>query len=115
MFFAFNNPAEALCEKILGSKEAITHPRITYIDLCAGPMALMGSTGMQTATIEFLLLGRALEDAFAVAAGIGAVNGEDPADTFEGLLNDLFGKRGGQEAYVLSWNLRSTSIQKAVL
>ncbi len=94
VFFAFNNPAEVLCEKILRSKEAITHPRITPIDLCTGPMALTGSTRMQAATIELLVLGRALEDAFAGAAGIGAVNGEDPADTFEGLLNGLFGKRG---------------------
>ena len=61
VFFAFNNPAPVLVERVERSRQVIEEPRITKLDLATGPMAIAGSTRMQATTIELLVLGGALE------------------------------------------------------
>ncbi len=87
-FLAFNNPAELLREKIERSRIAITDPRITFLDLCTGPMAIAGSTRMQATTTELLILGWALQEAFNACVGNSGRKG-NPAELFEKLLDGL--------------------------
>jgi N-acetylmuramic acid 6-phosphate etherase len=91
VFFVFNNPAEILCEKIERSRSAIQHPGIVPIELCTGPMAVAGSTRMQATTIQLLVLGHALETAFAEVVADGKCPGPsaDPCVDFAFLLDSL--------------------------
>ncbi len=61
VFLLFNNPADILCAHIERSRQAITDPRITVLDLYCGPMAIAGSTRMQATTSEQLVAEAALE------------------------------------------------------
>lgn len=61
VFLLFNNPADILCAHIERSRQAITDPRITVLDLYCGPMAIAGSTRMQATTSEQLVAQAALE------------------------------------------------------
>ena len=61
VYFVYNNPDEALCEKIIRSREVIEDPRIEKINLTSGPMAIMGSTRMQATTIELCVMVTILE------------------------------------------------------
>ena len=63
VFFVFNNPAPVLAATVARSREVLEDARITSIDLATGPMALAGSTRMQAATAELLVVGAALETA----------------------------------------------------
>jgi len=89
VFLVFNNPAELLSERIERSREAITDPRITVIDLCTGPMAIAGSTRMQAVTSELLVLGYALQKTFNSYSG---ADDRNPVETFIQLLDDLVGE-----------------------
>ena len=60
-FLLFNNPAEILKEHLARSREAITNPMVTVLDLACGPMALAGSTRMQATTSEQLIASSALD------------------------------------------------------
>ncbi len=61
VFFVFNNPAPLLAATVERSREVLEDPRITPLDLAAGPMAIAGSTRMQATTAELLVIGTALE------------------------------------------------------
>ncbi len=63
VFFVFNNPADLLCEHVERSREVIKEERITCLDLTTGPMAITGSTRMQAASSELLVVGAAMETA----------------------------------------------------
>lgn len=60
-FLLFNNPADLLAERLERSRQAITDPRVTVLDLFCGPMAIAGSTRMQATTSEQLIAGSMLE------------------------------------------------------
>ncbi|NBC29572.1 MAG: sugar phosphate isomerase [Spirochaetes bacterium] len=64
VFFVFNNPRELLVKNVERSRQIIEDEGVTDIDLFAGPMALSGSTRMQATTVEMLVVGIALEEAF---------------------------------------------------
>lgn len=86
-FLMFNNPAELLCERLVRCREVITHPAVTVLDLCCGPMAIAGSTRMQATTSEQLVGGALLEMILA-----RLVTGEEPIDfaaEFERVLDHL--------------------------
>jgi len=61
VFFVYNNPTELLRTYVQRSREIIDHPHIRKLDLTTGPMAITGSTRMQAATAELLVVGSALE------------------------------------------------------
>jgi len=69
VFFLFNNPASILCKSIERSKKMIEHPDITSLDLFSGSMSLTGSTRMQATTLEMLVAGAAMEEAFLLTEG----------------------------------------------
>jgi N-acetylmuramic acid 6-phosphate etherase len=92
-FFVFNNPAEVLSAHIQRSREVITDPQITVLDLTTGPMAVTGSTRMQATTAELLITGTALELALTAlwptAQPPAPVDLTDPAGMLAELLKDL--------------------------
>lgn len=69
VFMLFNNPKDLLVRKFERSKEVLTHPGITPIELTTGPMGLTGSTRMQATTIGMLIVGIAMEEAFMIIRG----------------------------------------------
>lgn len=92
-FFVFNNPADILAAHVERSREVISDPAITVLDLTTGPMAVTGSTRMQATTAELLVVGTALEQALipllppqCPGAGVAPV---DAAARFADLLDDL--------------------------
>lgn len=86
-FLLFNNPAEILKEHLARSREAITNPMVTVLDLACGPMALAGSTRMQATTSEQLIASAALDAILHNLEGDGAT--VDYAAGFEDLLNKV--------------------------
>ncbi|MCP4412340.1 MAG: sugar phosphate isomerase [Gammaproteobacteria bacterium] len=91
VFFLFNNPASILCKSIERSKKVIEHPDITCLDLFSGSMALTGSTRMQATTLEMLVVGAAMEEAFLHAEGQQTTTGFrlQQANHFALLLSQL--------------------------
>ncbi|MBE6393211.1 MAG: sugar phosphate isomerase [Lentisphaerae bacterium] len=85
-FLLFNNPADILAEKLERSRNAITDPRVTVLDLTCGPMALAGSTRMQATTSEQLIAGSMLE---TLACSICGLPLPDFAAGFAHLLDEL--------------------------
>ncbi len=65
VFFIFSNPAEILKRSVERSRRIIEHDHVSVIDLFSGSMALSGSTRMQATTLEMMVIGSALEEAFA--------------------------------------------------
>ena len=65
VFFICNNPADVLIENVPRSREILTDPRVTHINLASGPMAVAGSTRMQATTAEVAAVGAALDLALA--------------------------------------------------
>ena len=61
VFFVYNNPTELLRTCVHRSREIIDHLHIRKLDLATGPMAITGSTRMQAATAELLVVAVALE------------------------------------------------------
>ncbi|MDP8217508.1 MAG: hypothetical protein P9M03_02155 [Candidatus Theseobacter exili] len=55
--FVYNNPDEILINNVRRSREVIEDKRINKINLTTGPQALAGSTRMQAASIQTLVLG----------------------------------------------------------
>lgn len=56
-FFLYCNPDSILCEVAARSKAVIENPKIEKINLFVGPMALTGSTRMQSTTVLMLAVG----------------------------------------------------------
>ncbi|OGV48785.1 MAG: hypothetical protein A2X49_13835, partial [Lentisphaerae bacterium GWF2_52_8] len=81
-FLLFNNPAEVLCKHLERSKNAISNPKVTVIDLHCGPMAITGSTRMQATSSEQLIAGAALETALNRLIK-KAFNGKVPAPLYQ--------------------------------
>jgi N-acetylmuramic acid 6-phosphate etherase len=59
-FFLYCNPDDILCEVAERSKNVIENPDIEKINLTVGPMAVTGSTRMQSSTILLAAAGTAL-------------------------------------------------------
>ena len=59
-FFLYCNPDDLLCEVAERSKRVIMNPSIEKINLTVGPMAVTGSTRMQSSTILLAVAGIAL-------------------------------------------------------
>ena len=59
-FFLYCNPDDLLCEAAERSKRVIQNPAIEKINLTVGPMAITGSTRMQSSTILLAVAGIAL-------------------------------------------------------
>jgi N-acetylmuramic acid 6-phosphate etherase len=59
-FFLYCNPDDLLCEVAERSKRVIQNPQIEKINLTVGPMAVTGSTRMQSSTILLAVAGIAL-------------------------------------------------------
>ena len=59
-FFLYCNPDDLLCEVAERSKRVIQNPDIEKINLTVGPMAVTGSTRMQSSTILLAVAGIAL-------------------------------------------------------
>jgi len=59
-FFLYCNPDELLCEVVERSRLVIENPDIEKINLTVGPMAVTGSTRMQSSTILLAAVGIAL-------------------------------------------------------
>jgi N-acetylmuramic acid 6-phosphate etherase len=59
-FFLYCNPDDLLCEVAERSKSVIQNPDIEKINLTVGPMAITGSTRMQSSTILLAVAGIAL-------------------------------------------------------
>ncbi|MBR2642131.1 MAG: sugar phosphate isomerase [Lentisphaeria bacterium] len=90
-FLLFNNPAEILKEHLARSREAITNPMVTVLDLSCGPMALAGSTRMQATTSEQLIASAALD---AILRNLSGEPGTvDYAGCFESLLDQVESER----------------------
>ncbi len=60
LFFIYNNPDDVL-EPFARSRKILDQPAITRINLTTGPQAIAGSTRMQAASIETLVMGAVLE------------------------------------------------------
>ena len=101
VFFVFNNPAPVLAATVARSREVLEEAHITSIDLATGPMALAGSTRMQAATAELLVVGAAMETALErfleislpaenrANPGLATADPQHCADRFAGLLKRL--------------------------
>ncbi len=96
VFFVFNNPSGILAEHVERSRGVIEHPGVVKLDLHSGPMAVAGSTRMQATTMELLVVGAALESAFAeilrARGRAGCRSVRTPRETvqvFGELLDDL--------------------------
>jgi len=63
VFFICNNPAEILIRNVARSRKLLLDSRVTHLNLSSGPMAVAGSTRMQAATMEILVVGAAMEAA----------------------------------------------------
>ncbi|MFA5859602.1 MAG: hypothetical protein WC955_11135 [Elusimicrobiota bacterium] len=61
VFFVYNNPDAILCDKVIRSREVITDPRITKINLTTGSQAITGSTRMQATSSETLVVSSIME------------------------------------------------------
>lgn len=91
-FLLFNNPAPLLSKHLQRSRESITHPKVTVLDLYCGPMALTGSTRMQATSSEQLIAGAALESALnkIICKETNSVIPEtDYAAEFEKVIHEL--------------------------
>ncbi|WP_319563009.1 sugar phosphate isomerase [Marispirochaeta sp.] len=91
VFFVFNNPAGILTESVERSRRIIADPRVTVLDLFTGSMSLTGSTRMQATTMEMLVVGAALEEAFVRNEGkdVDTAYRLAQANCFAVLLHDL--------------------------
>ena len=70
-FFLYCNPDDLLCEVAERSKRVIMNPSIEKINLTVGPMAVTGSTRMQSSTILLAVAGIALYYCFSENEVIG--------------------------------------------
>jgi N-acetylmuramic acid 6-phosphate etherase len=70
-FFLYCNPDDILCEVAERSKRVIRNPAIEKINLTVGPMAVTGSTRMQSSTILLAVAGIALYYCFTDYEVIG--------------------------------------------
>ena len=61
VFFICNNPRDILERHVARSREILSHPQVTHLNLASGPMAVAGSTRMQATTSEILVVGAAME------------------------------------------------------
>ena len=88
--FVCNNPHGLLSEHIERSRRILTDPSILCLDCHTGPMALAGSTRMQATTVEWLVVGAALEDAIErLSGGRPSAAGGHRLDSFGNLLAGL--------------------------
>ena len=100
-FFLFNNPSDLMASRVERSREVIEVPRVTFVNLTTGPMAIAGSTRMQATTIEMLVAGFAFETALAKflqetlsadelnAIGFAPRSPEEKAAEFDVLLKEI--------------------------
>jgi N-acetylmuramic acid 6-phosphate etherase len=61
VFFVCNNPLDILAKHVKRSREIVEEAEIWKLDLSTGPMAVAGSTRMQAATAELVVIGTGLE------------------------------------------------------
>lgn len=61
-YFIYNNPDETL-RNFDHSRKVLDEPGISKINLCTGPQAIAGATGMQAATINGFVLGHIIQTA----------------------------------------------------
>ena len=61
VYFVYNNPDSVLGKHVARSREILDEPRIEKINLTTGPMAIMGSTRMQAASIQLCAMLTILE------------------------------------------------------
>lgn len=59
-YFLYCNPDDVLIERVERSKKVIENPKIKKINLSTGPMALSGSTRMQSSSILMYAIGLAM-------------------------------------------------------
>jgi N-acetylmuramic acid 6-phosphate etherase len=64
-FFVFNTPAEVVARHIERGRQVIEDPRIVKLCFDNGPMAVTGSTRMQSTSTQLLIVGAGLEMALA--------------------------------------------------
>lgn len=100
VFFVYNNPTSILVESIERSRRMIEDPRVTTIDLYTGAMALTGSTRMQATTIEMLVVGSAMEEAFRKGDG-EKFSTADRLRQADRLTNLLYQLGEAQNAYTM--------------
>jgi N-acetylmuramic acid 6-phosphate etherase len=65
-WFVYCNPRNTLVDTVARSREVIEHPRVRSLCLPVGPMALSGSTRLQAATVQMLVVGMALSGNFGL-------------------------------------------------
>lgn len=78
-FFLYCNPDELLCSIAERSEHVIVNPEIEKINLTVGPMAVTGSTRMQSSTI------------LLAAAGLALLCFDDSDDYISGLIDTFYG------------------------
>ena len=61
VFYVYNNPDAVLRENVQRSREVLSDPRITKINITTGPMAITGSTRMQATSSELAVMLTLLE------------------------------------------------------
>jgi N-acetylmuramic acid 6-phosphate etherase len=62
--FLFNNPERILREQVERTRTLLDAPGATSIELFSGAMALSGSTRLQATTLEMVIVGIAMDEAF---------------------------------------------------
>ena len=89
--FVFNNPAGLLCSTVERSERLINNPSVNVIDLYTGSMSLTGSTRMQATSIEMMVVGAAMEEAFLDFEGreTDMQMRTDKANSFASLISSL--------------------------
>ncbi|MEO0337312.1 MAG: hypothetical protein AAF202_13030, partial [Pseudomonadota bacterium] len=63
VYFLYSNPTDLLTGKVERSRKVLAHPNVQGLDLHTGPMALAGSTRMQSSTVLMLAAGWSLYSA----------------------------------------------------
>jgi N-acetylmuramic acid 6-phosphate etherase len=61
VYFVYCNPDDVLRRTVTRSKEVLKDPRIEKVNLTTGPMAIMGSTRMQAASVQLCAMLTVLE------------------------------------------------------
>jgi len=80
VFFIYNNPDAILIDNVERSREIIWGIRVTKINMTTGPQSITGSTRMQAASIETLILASMLETASLRLSGKSSKDIRDLAE-----------------------------------
>lgn len=100
-YYVYTNPQDILCKYVERARLSFERENIIKINLFVGNMAVSGSTRMQSASVQLLAVGAAMEvagwrwlkenlneDELKVI-GLGALELEEYADEFERLVKEL--------------------------